>query len=108
MKYHDETVSNTSGNPCFTAILVERLSRRRVLQGGLVAAGMALLQGALVPGREQCAEAAGALFSFQGVPVSREDTVVVPPGYTTQVLYAWGDPISDGPAFKADASNTAE
>jgi secreted PhoX family phosphatase len=32
--------------------------------------------------------------------------VVVPPGYTAQVLYAWGDPISDGPVFKADASNT--
>jgi len=34
--------------------------------------------------------------------------VVVPAGYTTQVLYAWGDPISAGPAFRADASNTAE
>ncbi len=34
------------------------------------------------------------------------DTVVVPPGYTAEVLYAWGDPISDGPAFRPDASNT--
>jgi secreted PhoX family phosphatase len=32
--------------------------------------------------------------------------VVVPPGYVAEVLYAWGDPIGDGPAFKPDASNT--
>ena len=106
MQQRDETVSNTSSNPCFTQILVEHLSRRRLLQGGLVAAGMAMLHGPLVSGRGQRAEAAGALFGFPGVPVSNEDTVVVPPGYTAEVLYAWGDPIADGPAFKADASNT--
>jgi hypothetical protein len=107
MQDHDETVSNTSTNPCFTQILVERLSRRRLLQGGLVAAGMAMLHGPMVSGRGQRAEAASTLFSFQGVPVSKADTVVVPPGYTAEVLFAWGDPVSTGPAFKADASNTA-
>jgi hypothetical protein len=33
---------------------------------------------------------------------------MVPSGYTTQVFFAWGDPISDGPVFHPDASNTAE
>ena len=33
--------------------------------------------------------------------------MVVPSGYTAQVFFAWGDPISDGPVFKPDASNTA-
>ena len=28
-------------------------------------------------------------------------------GYTAEVLIAWGDPVSDGPAFKPDASNSA-
>ncbi len=32
---------------------------------------------------------------------------MVPEGYTARVLIAWGDPVSDGPAFKPDASNTA-
>ena len=100
MQQRDETVSNTSSNPCFTQILVEPLSRRRLLQGGLVAAGMAMLHSPLVSGRGQRAEAAGALFSFPGVPVSKEDTVVVPPGYTAEVLYAWGDPIADWPGVQ--------
>ena len=99
MQHHDETVSNTSSNPCFPQILVERLSRRRLLHRGLVAAGITMLRGPLVSRREQGAEAAGALFGFQGVPVSKEDEVVVPPGYTAEVLFAWGDPVSDGPAF---------
>ena len=87
MHHYDEMVSNTSSNPCFTQILVERLSRR-LLQGGLVVAGMAMLRGPLVSGRGQRAEASSALFSFQGVPVSKADTVVVPPGYTAEVLFA--------------------
>ncbi len=32
---------------------------------------------------------------------------MVPEGYTARVLIAWGDPVSDGPEFKPDASNTA-
>lgn len=39
--------------------------------------------------------------------MSTADAVTVPEGYSAEVLYAWGDPISDGPGFKADASNTA-
>ena len=44
---------------------------------------------------------------FTAIPVSSADAVVVPPGYTARVLIAWGDPVSDGPAFAPDASNSA-
>lgn len=107
MQHYEATVSNPSTNPWFTQLLNGRLSRRHLCHGGLVAAGMTLLCGPLVSGLRQQAEATGALFSFQGVPVSTADTVVVPPGYTAEVLFAWGDPVSNGPAFKPDASNTA-
>jgi uncharacterized protein len=93
--------------PTFQEIVLQRLSRRQVLAGGLVAAGAALLR----PMRGSATESrptAGPLLGFSGVPVSTDDTLVVPRGYVAEVLYAWGDPVSDGPAFKADASNTAE
>ncbi|HCZ17421.1 MAG TPA: Tat pathway signal protein, partial [Candidatus Accumulibacter sp.] len=44
---------------------------------------------------------------FTPIAVSGDDLVRVPDGYTVQLLYAWGDPISDGPAFRADAGNSA-
>ena len=47
------------------------------------------------------------LLGFTGIATSTADEVVVPPGYTAKVLIAWGEPVSNGPAFKPDASNTA-
>jgi uncharacterized protein len=46
---------------------------------------------------------------FTGVPVSVADTLVVPPEYSAQVLYRWGDAIgaaAGAPEFNADGSNT--
>src|SRR5262245_57533443 len=104
MRERDDALSNSSENATFDAVLAARYSRRQMLAGGLVAAGAALLgTGGLRPAP---ARAAGGLLGFRSVPVSKADTVVVPPGYTAEVLYAWGDPIGDGPPFKPDASNT--
>lgn len=50
---------------------------------------------------------ASSLLGVTGVPVSRDDALVAPAGYVAEVLYAWGDPVSDGAPFEADASNTA-
>jgi uncharacterized protein len=91
---------NPSSNPTFDEVLTAGVSRRRLLQGGVAAAALALL------GPRRALGAAESPLGFQGVPVSTADAVTVPPGYTTEVLYAWGDPISDGPAFQPDASNT--
>jgi uncharacterized protein len=94
---------NPSSNPTFHAVLEASLSRRDVLRGGLGAAALAVL-GLPAPSR---AAAATALFAFKGVPVSTADTVTVAEGYTVDVLYAWGDPVSEGPPFRPDASNNA-
>jgi secreted PhoX family phosphatase len=120
----DDNGSNTSGNEHFQDVLDARLSRRGFLTGGVVTAAAlslggveALLKAVPASAQETDDEAKetdeqGArrrpVLGFEGVPVSSTDTVVVPKGYTAEVLIAWGDPVSSGPAFKQDASNTAD
>ena len=106
MKKSDESISNRSSSPSFEAVLAASLSRRRVLEGGLVAAGLTFIGAGALGSRP--AGAASASFSFSGVPIGRGDAVVVPEGYVAEALFSWGDPISNGPAFKPDASNTAD
>ena len=108
MKGQQDTTANTSSNPAFAEVLSQYWSRRQVLWGGLVAAGATLADGAGLASFRWRAEASTPLFGFQGIPASKADQVVVPPGYTAQVFFAWGDPVSDGPTFKPDASNTTD
>ena len=92
----------------------KRLSRR-----GFVGTGLATALGVSLGGVSALLKSVPAsalthgrgprkpLLGFPGVAVSTADTVVVPEGYTAEVLVAWGDPISDGPEFEQDASNSA-
>jgi secreted PhoX family phosphatase len=106
----DDIVSNNSSNRTFQEVVEARVSRRGFLGGGLAAAATLTLGGvsALLKAVPASANTnGGPLLGFQGIPVSDADTVVVPPGYTARVLIAWGDPVSNGPAFQQDASNSA-
>jgi len=84
--------------------------RRRLLSaavltmagGTLAAAGVPLPALAASSGR-----AAGALTDFVSLATSTADEVRVAPGHTVSLLYAWGDPVSNGPAVHADASDDA-
>mgnify|MGYP001316387907 FL=1 len=98
----------------FHDVLARALSRRDLLRGaGLGLAGLAaasLLPGCATspdPAARATTPAAGGKLGFRPVPVSTADTVVVPTGYGARVLYAWGDPVSDGPGFLQDATNSA-
>ncbi|MDH5739924.1 MAG: PhoX family phosphatase [Nitrospira sp.] len=122
----DEGGSNTSGNEHFQDIASAHLSRRGFLTSGFAAAAAvslggveALLQAVPAAAKEMeeeddtdsAVESRGdrqPMLGFEGVPVSSADEIVVPKGYTAEVLIAWGDPVSSGPTFKQDASNTAD
>ena len=123
----EESVSNDSGNEHFRDILEARLSRRGFLTSGVAAAaavslgGLEALLKAVPASAQETVEGDGdekekaesrgrrrPVLGFESVPVSSTDEVVVPKGYTAEVLIAWGDPVSSGPAFKPDASNTAD
>jgi len=104
MRDHDG-VSNPRHNPDFAELVRIDELRRRVLFGGLGAAVTSFLS---LPAEAWClvGESAAPSIGFLGLAASGDDIVHVPEGYVAQVLYAWGDPVSDGPAFRADASNT--
>ena len=102
-------MSNPSKNESFQEVVAARLSRRSFLGGSAAAATLALGGiGSLVRALPAQAHGTEAELGFTGIAVSAADTVVVPEGYTARVLIAWGDPISKGPAFRQDASNTAD
>jgi len=106
----DDIISNCSDNETFQDVVDARLSRRGVLGGGLAAAVTASLGGVgslLTAVPASAKHEKGPLLGFQGIPVSAADEVVVPAGYTAKVLIRWGDPVSDGPTFIPDASNSA-
>jgi hypothetical protein len=103
-EHGDERPSNSSANPTFYDVLDQALtSRRSFLAGGLAAAVTA---GAVTVGLAPRAALAQttALLGFAPVPLSKDDTVVVPAGYKVQVLAPWGTPMMDGaPAFAPGA-----
>jgi uncharacterized protein len=108
---HDkDDVCNRSGNQTLQDVIQARISRRGFLGSGLATAASLSLGGigALLKAVPATAKThKGPLIGFQSVAVSTADTVVVPQGYTAEVLIAWGDPVSNGPEFKQDASNSA-
>lgn len=100
------TLPARSSAATFDEVVAMRLSRRQVLKGALGLAAVSFFGGRQGLG-SGAALGASPLLGFTPIPTSKADTVVVPPGYVAEVLFAWGDPISDGPAFKPDAGNPA-
>ncbi len=106
--HDDDTISNPSRNPTFDEVNAERraLLKGSLAGGALALAGIPFAGCATTPGPAG-APAKPATPGFVPVAPSKADAIVVPEGYEAYVLYAWGDPVSDGPAFRQDASNTA-
>jgi hypothetical protein len=98
--------SNRSSNRSIHEVI--ETSRRAFLKSGAVvslASVMAPLAG--------CAVLSGPpnKLGFKPIPVGMGDKLVVPEGYTAIPLAPWGEPVGIAgrmPAFKMDASNTAE
>jgi secreted PhoX family phosphatase len=104
----NEEDSNTTSNPAFEQVLDTRLSRRSLFKG----AGMAgaALGATAVTGCATTGSGGGVAsvdrLGFKPVAKSLADKVVVPEGYTAQVLYALGDPLAAGvPAYKNDGTD---
>ena len=105
--------SNPSTNPWLADIVQKRPDRRAMLGGALGVAAAQFFGGSLLSGRASARPsaaslAASSLLGFTEIPPSVADTIVVPPGYTWDVLLPWGTPLfSSVAAFQTDASNTS-
>jgi secreted PhoX family phosphatase len=110
--FEDPNGSNPSNNESFQQVLEARFSRRSFVGAGVAAAaGLAIGTGtSLIDAVPLAARgrASRKLLGFKGIPVSTADAVIVPEGYTAEVLIAWGDPVGNGPEFAQDGSNSAD
>ncbi|UAW97493.1 PhoX family phosphatase [Halopseudomonas nanhaiensis] len=113
----DEPLTQRALNPIFASVLEARLARRQVLKGSMGAAMLGFLGVGLAgcnsdsdnddpvaeqPGSEQpgTEQPPAELLGFSAVAVSFADEIVVPEGYSHQVIIPWGTPISGSmPAF---------
>ena len=119
--------SNRSSNPTIHDVSLP--ARRTLLRGGLGGAVSALLAPLAglsgLSALTGCASTttttatatattgtslAGPLLGFGSVAVNTADAVTVPPGYSVQVIAAWGDPAGlsgENAAFRFDGGNSA-
>jgi secreted PhoX family phosphatase len=111
----DDIPSSPTTNSHLDDLIAARVSRRSLLCGaaGLSVAafvGSSALServAAAGPSTAPGARPGRSLIGFTEVPVSDADDIVVPPGYTSQVLIPWGTPLVAGIEWKPDASNTS-
>ncbi|MFO1246273.1 MAG: PhoX family phosphatase [Ramlibacter sp.] len=114
LQRHDTEDCNTSQNPSISDIIDARLSRRSLFKAGFGTAGSAVLGTVALSacgGGDSAAVAApvdtGIKLAFPAVPKSTADVLTVATGYTANVLYALGDPLTAAtPDFKNDGTDT--
>lgn len=101
----DEPQQDYSGNRHFASVLEARLARRTLLKSTAGAAALGFMSLGLAgclssdddddddraPGAGD--GEAGPLLGFTAVPTSESDDIVVPEGYSFQVILPWGTPI---------------
>jgi len=107
----DDIGSNQSANPHLEDMIEVRIKRRSFLGGSLAVAATGFFGGSALASaelRNGVARGLAPQLGFAEVPTSAADTVVVPAGYTYQVLAPWGTPLLPGAVpFRENASDTA-
>jgi secreted PhoX family phosphatase len=88
----------------FHDVVEARVSRRKLLKVGGTAGAASFLAGTST--LTQAVTQATTLMNFPQIPVSTEDAVSLPAGYSHDILVKWGDPITKK-AAKFSIDNTA-
>jgi len=110
----DPTKYNNSNNEPFAAVMERELSRRSILRAGVGMAAVGMLNGIGLTGcsnsanGEKLTTTPKVELGFDSISGAKLDAVVVPKGYSAQVLAPWGTPLNDfAQEWQADGSNTA-
>lgn len=104
----EDDVTSSSSEPTIAELIEARMSRRTALRG-MAAAGMLGLFGCASPLSRQPEAMAPAPLGFTEIGRFMDQTTHVAPGYDTQVLIRWGDPIHRaGPQFRPGAQTAEE
>ncbi|GFE88361.1 PhoX family protein [Steroidobacter agaridevorans] len=97
--------------PLFEDLLAQRLTRRQVLQAGAAIAPMALAGCAPFATSDANASKTASL-GFKAIQGSKADAIVLPPGYSYDVVIRWGESlfssVPDLDATKLDAGTLFE
>lgn len=102
---HDEIVSPRPEETDFDRIMDIALSRRDMMKSVMVFGSVAALGNTFLT---TPASASTDRFAFGAMPMSIDDDIKVPPGYSSQVVVRWGDPLwSDGAEFDHATRGTA-
>ncbi|MDY3331328.1 MAG: PhoX family phosphatase [Pelistega sp.] len=109
----DDFPTNPSQQTAFNQLLAQQVSRRSLLKTGALGSTMAFfglnLGSKAVAQTVAAAEKPLASMSFKAVAASTGDKVIVPEGYSYQVISRWGDPLfAHSPKWKGDASEDSE
>jgi uncharacterized protein len=109
-----EPVSAEVPGQRFSDVLDANLKRRGLLKGMLA---LPIMSGFTLTALTGCSDGDDPApetppvsldAKFKALPVTREDRVVVAEGYTAAMFMAWGDPVSNGPAWNGSNNSAAE
>lgn len=109
----DPTKYNHSNNEPFAAVMERELSRRSILRAGMGMAAVGMLTSVGLTGcsnteNDEKLTTPKVELGFDSISGAKLDAVVVPKGYSAQVLAPWGTPLNDlAQEWQADGSNTA-
>ncbi|MWJ27087.1 DUF839 domain-containing protein [Halomonas sp. ZH2S] len=105
----DHRLFNHSGNQPFAEVLAKHVSRRDVMRGGLgLAAASMLGMGVTSKALASVSDRKPLALAFEAISGAHKDAVVVPEGYTAQVLVPWGTPLKAGDQWHPAQAMTAE
>lgn len=100
----DEIVNPSPEITDFDRVVEESISRRGFLGGVLAFGSFAVMNTGFISE----ADAAADRFAFEQITTSVDDTIKLAPGYKSEVVVRWGDPLfSDVPEFDHASRGTA-